>query len=289
MQKHVHHAAGTNAVNAEGKSRPADPDHQPTLEPAHRRGRDDIRLGLRGWQCATPAARKPMNGKERLAGNIFAIIGFAAGTAVAGCASTGGSRSDLPTSAAVAPNHQHEHGGGDQGGMVAGTCPMQVPGTTVAATEIEGGIGLTFTTKAGSVAELRQRVRRMAEMHSNQRSGGMMMGEHGATASGSGGEHQHGADSGAGHVGGGPDGMMMGGGMMMPAATASVEDIEGGARLILRPNDPAHLATLQEHVRMKAQRMAGGECPMMSLGSGGRPAGSSNPSDADHDAHHPGK
>ncbi len=203
---------------------------------------------------------------------IFTIIGFAAGTAVAGCASTSGTRSEPTTSAAVAPNHQHEQGGGDEDGMMAGMCPMQVSGTTVAATDLEGGIGLAFATKGGNVAELRQRVGRMAEMHNNPRSGGMMMGEHGAPASGDGGEHQHGADPGAGHVGGGRGGMMMGdGGMMMPAATASMEDIEGGARLILRPNDPAQLAALQEHVRMKAQRMAGGECPMKALGSGGKP------------------
>ncbi len=187
---------------------------------------------------------------------LFTIIGFAAGTIVAGCAANSGARSEPTTSGAIAPN-PHEHGGGDHGGMMAGMCPMKVSGTTVAATDVDGGIALTFTTKGESVAEVRQRVRRMAEMHNNAGSG----------------EHQHVAGAGAGHVGGGQGGMMMGGGMMMPAATASVEDLEGGARLILRPNDPAHLATLQEHVRMKAKRMAHGECS----------------SDADHDTHDPGK
>ena len=82
---------------------------------------------------------------------------------------------------------------------------------------------------------------------------------------------------------------MMGGGMMTPAATASVEDIEGGARLVLRPKDPAQLAALREHVHKKAEQMAGGECPMMSLGGGVPASANSNPDDADHDAHHPGK
>lgn len=166
--------------------------------------------------------------------------------------------------------------------MMAGMCPMQVPGTTVAATEVDGGIDLSFTTTTGDVAELRQRVRRMAEMH-NQPGGHRMMGSHGTAAPGAAAEHQHGAQAGAGH-----GGMMMGGGMMMPAATASVEDIETGARLILKPKDPAQLGALREHVRMKAQRMAGGECPMMSHGSGGEPA-PATPGDADHGAHHPGK
>ena len=165
---------------------------------------------------------------------------------------------------------------------MAGMCPMQVRGTTVAATEVDGGIGLSFTTTTGDVAELRQRVRRIAEMH-NQPGGHRMMGSHGTAAPGAGPEHRHGAP-GAGHEGGGRGGMMMGGGMMMPAATALAEDIDGGARLVLRPKDPAQLGALREHVRMKAQRMAAGECPMMSLGSGGKPA-PANPGDADHDAH----
>jgi hypothetical protein len=171
--------------------------------------------------------------------------------------------------------------------MMAGMCPMKVPGTTVAAADVEGGIGLSFTTTTGDVADLRARVRRMAEMH-NQRGAHKMMGGHGAPAAGAGAEHQHGAGPGAGHEGGGPGGKMMGGGMMMPAATASGEDVDGGARLVLQPKDPSQLGALREHVRAKAQRMAGGECPMMSLGSGGPPA-SSSPSDAEHDAHHPGK
>ncbi len=218
---------------------------------------------------------------------ILAIIGFAVGTVLAGCAATSGARSEPTTSAAAAPAHQHDHGNGDQAGMMAGMCPMQVPGATVAATEVEGGIGLSFTTTTGDVAELRQRVRRMAEMH-NQPGGHMMMGSHGAPAPGADAEHQHGAQAGAGREGGGRGGMTMGGGMMMPATTASAEDIEGGARLILQPKDPAQLGALREHVRMKAQRMAGGECPMMSRGSGGEPA-PATPGDANHDAHHPGK
>ncbi len=49
--------------------------------------------------------------------------------------------------------------------MMAGMCPMKVEGTTAVASEVEGGMGLSFTTTTGNVAELRQRVRRMAEMH----------------------------------------------------------------------------------------------------------------------------
>lgn len=163
----------------------------------------------------------------------LAIIGLAVATVLAGCASTSGAESEPMTGAATAPDP------GDRGasGMMASMCPMKVPGTTVAATEVEGGIGLAFTTTTGDVAELRQRVRRMAEMHNKP-----------------GGE------------------MMMDGRMKMPTATASVEDGEGGAQLVLKPKDPAQLGTLREHVRMKAQEMDDGECPMMPVGSGSEPA-----------------
>ncbi len=158
--------------------------------------------------------------------------------------------------------------------MMAGMCPMEVPGTTVAADDVEGGIGLSFTTTTGDVAELRRRVRRMAEMHNQpggHRPGGHgMMGTPGTAAPGAG--------------GGGRGGMMMASGNMMPAATASEVDIETGARLILEPTEPEQLGALREHVRMKAQRMAGGDCPMMSVDGGGEPAPASP-----HDAHHPEK
>lgn len=201
-----------------------------------------------------------------------------------GCASTSTARNE-PQTAADAPSHEHEsHAHGDV--SMAGICPMRVPGTGVVPADVDGGIGLSFTTSTGDVVELRQRVRRMAEMH-NQRGGHMMMGGHGEAEGGA--EHQHGAQAGATHEGAGRGGMMMGAGMMMPPATASVEDVEGGARVILRPKDPAELAALQEHVRMKAQRMAGGECPMMSPGSGSEDPAPSNPTAPDHDTHHPEK
>lgn len=190
----------------------------------------------------------------------MAVMGGAA--LLAGCASTSSARSEPTTSAAAAP--AHEHGMGMMGDM----CPMQISGTTVTSADVEGGVALAFTTSTGDVAELRQRVRRMAEMHKHRHAtGGMMMEGHGAGGAAS--EHDHGAAAKPGHEGGGRGGMMMGG-MMMPGATASVEDSEGGARLILRPKDPGRLEALREHARMRADRMAHGECPMMSPGMEGK-------------------
>jgi hypothetical protein len=154
--------------------------------------------------------------------------------------------------------------GGQGMGMMGGdACPMQVPGTTVTANDVEGGVALEFKT-TGDVAALRQRVQRMQAMHEHQAGGGMMMG--GAPSAGSGtppGQGENAAPAPGQAQGGRQMGGMQRGGMMMPPATAAVEDIEGGARLVLRPKDPLQLAMLREHTRMRATRMASGQCPMM--------------------------
>lgn len=54
-----------------------------------------------------------------------------------------------------------------------GSCPLELAGTSVRATDVDGGAALEFTT-TGDVAELRKRVAHMAEMHAKM--GGEMMG-----------------------------------------------------------------------------------------------------------------
>lgn len=184
---------------------------------------------------------------------FMAMALAAAALTGAACASTNGARSETTASANAAPAHQR------QMGMMAEMCPMQVPGTTATAADVEGGVAISFTTTR-NVNDVRQRVRRMAEMHNRRNADGMMM------------EHPRPDAEAGGHKHEGPSGGMMSGGgmMMMPAATATVGDIEGGARLVLRPKDPAQLGALREHARMHTARMAGGECPMMSQGPAGR-------------------
>lgn len=91
------------------------------------------------------------------------------------------------------------------------------------AQEVEGGVVLTFTAEAGDVVELRRRVHLMAERHQ-------------APADGNG--VHHGA---------------------MPAATASVEETPNGARLVLKPRDPAQLDVLRRHAEMHAVHAERGE------------------------------
>jgi hypothetical protein len=162
---------------------------------------------------------------------------------------------------------------------------MQVEGTTVSAEDVESGVALSFTT-SGDVAELRRRVARMAEMHGHPgEHHGHAMAMHGReAAAGDVGGHAHGPKRGSAgqHQGG-----MMSGAMMMPPAAARSEEIEGGARIVLTPRDPADLPRLREHARHMAERMASGTCPMMERGAEDRAPATPSPGDADHDAHHP--
>jgi hypothetical protein len=134
-------------------------------------------------------------------------------------------------------------GRGMMGGGMMGMgdqCPVLLPGTTVQAQDTKDGIAMTFTT-TGEVAELRRRVRIMAE-HMNARSSGTAggMGMHGMMM---------GADGGMGMMGG----SMMGG--TMPAMRAQVEDMDRGAQLKMTPVDAAKLTEMRDQMKRHAQMM----------------------------------
>ena len=187
-----------------------------------------------------------------------------AALALGACAASGAGR---PPTIAEPPATQSEaqpKPGTEGGGMMAedmsASCPIALEGTTARAEDVDGGAAMAFTT-TGDVAELRRRVAKMAEMHD----------EH----------HGDGHASKQGMHGGGMHGGGMHEGMRMPPSTGRSEDIEGGARLVFTPRDPADLARLREHTRQHADKMASGHgCPMMH-GHGAERAPS------EHDTHHP--
>jgi hypothetical protein len=201
-----------------------------------------------------------------------ALIAIAVMALLAVFASTSGAQSEPTTGAAKVPARNK------QGmGMMADTCPMKVPGTTVTSIDVEGGVALAFTTKTGDVAELRRRV---AEMHNNNDGCGMMMGGQGRDGA----DTKRGAGLRRGRRASGRGGMIMGGATMMPTSTASVEDTKNGARLVFRPKDPAQLEALREHARMHVERMTRGECPMMSAGAQGQTTPPPSAGDMGHEA-----
>jgi hypothetical protein len=197
--------------------------------------------------------------------SIALIIGALASSACA--PSQTGPQPTAPESTAAQAGAQpepgmkhHDMAGGMKHHDMAATCPMAVAGTSARAEDVDGGAAIAFTT-TGDVTELRRRVAHMAEMHARHHGEG-----HGPMM---------GNDSKMG---------TMGHGMMMAAAQARSEDIEAGARIVLTPNEPAELARLREHTRQHAEKMASGQCPMMSMheGAGAQPAAPGEPHDHGH-------
>ena len=131
-------------------------------------------------------------------------------------------------------------------------CPMQVPDTTVAATDTSDGEALAFTTRSGQVDELRRRVRAMVDMHNQHHELGN------PTMQGGTGQ---GTMMGGGPMGRGPS--MHGKMMKPPPSRAAVEDIDDGARISLTPDDPAQADTLRSAVRLHAEHMQREGCGMM--------------------------
>lgn len=173
---------------------------------------------------------------------MLAVTFAAAGT---GCmAGMAGHAANAPAPASASMSHEEASAG--MGGMSMQNCPMSVPGTQVAAADIPEGEAITFTTSPERVGELRMRVRTMADMHNRHHQGGQMEGMHGGT--------QHGQMMGSGSMesSGAADGHDA---MMPPPSRAVVQDVDGGARIVVTPADPADLDRLRSTVRMHAEHM----------------------------------
>lgn len=141
------------------------------------------------------------------------------------------------------------------------SCPMMVEGTDVEATDLENGIALTFTTKEGDVAALRNRVTRMADMYERK---SVPPGRHAILWH----RVMMGADTPPG-----PEWMherghhqAQGGDEPMPTVKATATQLEDGARLILQPVDVSQLTELRQHIRADQERMQSGECWMLREG-----------------------
>lgn len=186
---------------------------------------------------------------------------------LAGCTSSRANQQSTTSDAQAArADDDGQPGGGMMGDGMAGMCPMGVEGTTTRVEDVQGGAGVAFTTP-GDVPELRRRVARMSEMYNAHRSDGhgpMMQMQGGMQGGHMQSGHMQSGHMQSGHMHGG----MMQGAMMMPPSTARAEEIEGGARLVLTPRDPAQLSTLRENIQQMAGGMASGQCPIISRGTG---------------------
>jgi hypothetical protein len=144
-------------------------------------------------------------------------------------------------------------------------CPMLVDGVNVDVEDTADGIAMRFTTTTrDNVDDLRNRVEKLSRMYGAERGKGEMMWQHMGHKRAEG--DRPGTGMGAGR---GQDQGVVGG---MPPATARVENIDNGARLLLTPTDSGQLSALREHARDHQRRMSGGECWWMHEGKTGEGA-----------------
>lgn len=139
-------------------------------------------------------------------------------------------------------------------GAAAPMCPTLGEDTKVSVSDVDGGVALTFTSERGDPELLLARVQHLAmaiELHSR-----------------SGGGQRPGRGPGRGFGGAGP------GMMMMTPSRATAEDLDRGARLVLRPMDATQLDRLRADARTWARQMESGECPMWGTGGAGLDGGS---------------
>lgn len=157
---------------------------------------------------------------------LSAIAVFALGVSALGCASR---RAAPPAEMAPAVAEDAE-----------GMCPMRVPGSRLDVTDTPDGVALTFMTDRGDAGEIRNRVRRMAEMNNLHVQPTM-------------------PQSGAAPV---PPAMVA---MMITAtpARAMVEEMAQGARIVMVPLDPSRRDAIRFDARQRADRMRAGECPRL--------------------------
>lgn len=180
-----------------------------------------------------------MHGLERELRLLCVLsTGMGFSSAMWGCASDSSARTPPANAQASLADPHAPHGW---------LCPVQVPGTRVTSNDVEGGTALDFQTSSDHVADMRQRVREIAAIYNHHESGDAL--DTTASAQGANNPRVH-HDLG------------------MPVGSASVEEIAGGARLVLRPDDPSQLQALRERARIHTGRVVGDDCePPNSSGS----------------------
>ncbi len=136
-------------------------------------------------------------------------------------------------------------------------CPMDVPGTTAAASDTADGEAITFTTTSGQVDELRRRVHALADMHNQHMSAApAVTAPGGAPGTTPGAAEGTGSGAGESAMAHHPDHGMM------SHSRAMVEDVDNGARVSISASDPAHVDQLRSAVRAHAMQMSRAGCGM---------------------------
>src|SRR5690606_5090385 len=109
-------------------------------------------------------------------------------------------------------------------------CPLIADTTSVVAEDTDTGAAIIFTTVSGDPEMLQEHTERLAEMHEEHRGEGILATEL----------------------------------PVLSAASAEVEDLDAGARIVFEPTEEGDLEALRAEARTRADMIASGQCPMRS-------------------------
>jgi hypothetical protein len=175
-------------------------------------------------------------------GLLVSLLGLAGCSSSVATRSAGSSGFGLAIAAAARPR-AHAHAEADPA-----TCVMQVPGTGIHVRDVEGGVAVMFDTVARErVPELRRAVEGLMRAYAAGRR---------ASA-----EHEH-----------SPRVMELArryreAAGELPPLQAAVQEVDGGAELVVRAADPATVAVLRRKMRAEVAVMQRGVCPLVAAPS----------------------
>lgn len=143
-----------------------------------------------------------------------------------------------------------------QGLKSPAACPMYVELVDIAVSDTDRGVAITFTTGTQEVKELRRRVRALAALY--ERQSGQVLDWYALG-------HRLGPEDRPEARAGIQPGEWAGQDREpMPRATATVDDVDQGARIVLTPADESRRQALRQHIRMQRERFTIRQCPVMS-------------------------
>lgn len=149
-----------------------------------------------------------------------------------------------------------------------GRCPIKIPGAKAVTADTAQGITITYTTDDGSVEDLQQRVAFLGEEHNKLAARTTYKDPEAPTTV----EPTDGKPARKMAKPGDAAPLPVSGRKMAPMATATVENIENGAKITLVPAGGTALEDLKAHVTRRAEAMAKGECMLPSLNIPAAPA-----------------
>lgn len=155
---------------------------------------------------------------------LMSSVLFSLAASLAGCASTRAEGPAPQTASSITADGTHRQ------------CPMPVPGTQVSERDVEGGAALVFTSTSDQLSRLRENARNIANVYNYRDTGEAIDAPSKPQLA--------------------PTDTYI----AMPQVDVTLAETADGAKILLHPKDPAHLATVRARANIDASRISQGQC-----------------------------